>query len=122
MPAGVPRPQRTRHPLARSTCRHFGQQVLLGGLITIAVLSGGGCQRTPTAEDSSVKPAIESLLRTQVRAWNEGNIDAFVEPYWNSESLTFSAGGTKYTGKVNGNSIAGTMSGGGSGSWSATKK
>ena len=38
------------------------------------------------------------------------------------DEITFSAGGTKYTGKVNGNSIAGTMSGGSSGSWSATKK
>lgn len=93
MPAGIPRHQRTRYPFARSTCRHFGSQVLLGGLITIAALSGGGCQRTSTAEDSSVQPAIESLLRTQERAWNEGNIDAFVEPYWNSESLTFSTGG-----------------------------
>jgi precorrin-6B methylase 2 len=38
------------------------------------------------------------------------------------DEITFSAGGTKYTGKVNGNSISGTMSGGTSGSWSATKK
>ena len=38
------------------------------------------------------------------------------------DEITFSAGGTKYTGKVNGNSISGTMSGGSSGSWSATKK
>jgi len=38
------------------------------------------------------------------------------------DEITFSVGGTKYAGKVNGNSISGTMSGGSSGSWSATKK
>jgi hypothetical protein len=38
------------------------------------------------------------------------------------DELTFTAGGTKYSGRVNGNSISGTMSGGATGSWSATKK
>jgi hypothetical protein len=38
------------------------------------------------------------------------------------DEITFTAGGTKYTGRVNGNSISGTMSGGSSGSWAATKK
>jgi hypothetical protein len=38
------------------------------------------------------------------------------------EEITFSVGNTKYTGKVNGTTISGTMSGGSSGSWSATKK
>jgi hypothetical protein len=38
------------------------------------------------------------------------------------DEISFSAGGTKYTGRVNGNSISGTTSGGASGSWTATKK
>jgi SAM-dependent methyltransferase len=38
------------------------------------------------------------------------------------DEISFSVGGTKYAGKVNGNSISGTTSGGSSGSWSATKK
>jgi precorrin-6B methylase 2 len=38
------------------------------------------------------------------------------------EEITFTVDKTKYTGKVNGNSISGTMSGGSSGSWTATKK
>ena len=38
------------------------------------------------------------------------------------DEISFSVGTTKYTGRVNGNSISGTMSGGGSGPWSATKK
>ena len=38
------------------------------------------------------------------------------------DEITFSVDKTKYTGRVNGNSMSGTMSGGGSGPWSATKK
>jgi hypothetical protein len=38
------------------------------------------------------------------------------------DEITFSAGGAKYTGHVNGNSIQGTVSGGSNGSWSATRR
>jgi hypothetical protein len=38
------------------------------------------------------------------------------------DEISFTVGNTKYTGKVNGSSMSGTMSGGSSGAWSATKK
>jgi precorrin-6B methylase 2 len=38
------------------------------------------------------------------------------------EEITFTAGGAKYTGRVNGNTMSGTVSGGSGGKWSATKK
>ncbi len=38
------------------------------------------------------------------------------------EDITFTAGGAKYTGKVNGTSMSGTTSGGSGGKWSATRK
>ena len=38
------------------------------------------------------------------------------------DEIAFTAGGVKYTGKVNGNSMAGNMSGGRNGSWTATRK
>lgn len=37
------------------------------------------------------------------------------------DQISFSAGGVTYTGRVNGNSIQGTMSGASSGNWSATR-
>ncbi len=40
----------------------------------------------------------------------------------NGDEITFSAGGAKYTGHVNGNAIQGTVSGGSNGSWSATRR
>jgi hypothetical protein len=38
------------------------------------------------------------------------------------DEITFTAGGAKYTGKVSGNTMSGTTSGGSGGKWSATRK
>lgn len=32
---------------------------------------------------------VIEVLSAQEKAWNEGNIDAFMEGYWHSDSLTF---------------------------------
>lgn len=37
---------------------------------------------------------IKKLLQTQVEQWNAGNIDGFMQTYWNSPDFTFSGGGT----------------------------
>ncbi len=39
----------------------------------------------------------------------------------NGDQITFTAGGVKYTGRVNGTSMQGTMTGGRGGSWNATR-
>jgi beta-aspartyl-peptidase (threonine type) len=49
---------------------------------------------TSTGDRDSVRAAVESNLRAQAEAWNEGDIDAFMEHYWNSDELTFSSGGS----------------------------
>jgi ketosteroid isomerase-like protein len=36
--------------------------------------------------------AIRKVLGDQQKAWNEGNLEKFMEGYWNSEELTFSSG------------------------------
>ncbi|HMO12508.1 MAG TPA: nuclear transport factor 2 family protein [Pirellulaceae bacterium] len=40
-----------------------------------------------------VTQRIEALLQTQVDCWNDGDIDGFMQTYWNSEDLTFSSSG-----------------------------
>ena len=35
------------------------------------------------------KTAILALFDEQVEAWNEGNLEAFMQTYWNSEELVF---------------------------------
>jgi ketosteroid isomerase-like protein len=36
---------------------------------------------------------IEEVLQGQADRWNEGDIAGYMEPYWHSPELTFSAGG-----------------------------
>src|SRR5438874_10242507 len=37
-------------------------------------------------DDSS---AIREVMNQQIKAWNNGDIDAFMQTYWNSDSLMF---------------------------------
>ena len=51
-------------------------------------------QMNPTATTpGDAATAIEEVLRRQAEAWNAGEIDRFMEHYWKSDELTFSAGG-----------------------------
>lgn len=43
--------------------------------------------------DDDVGAAVEAMLRIQEQAWNDGNLDGFMEHYWKSDALTFSSGG-----------------------------
>jgi beta-aspartyl-peptidase (threonine type) len=47
----------------------------------------------PRGQGDSIRAPVESLLRAQQDAWNRGDLDAFMEHYTKSESLTFSSGG-----------------------------
>jgi beta-aspartyl-peptidase (threonine type) len=44
-------------------------------------------------DESEIRLAVEAVLRIQEETWNRGDLDAFMEHYWKSEKLTFSAGG-----------------------------
>ncbi len=46
---------------------------------------------TATALDDSAQ--IKQLMTAQVAAWNRGDLEGFMDTYWKSEKLTFSAGG-----------------------------
>lgn len=50
-----------------------------------------GCQSQHSEDQPSMADiaAIRSVLGKQVNAWNEGNIEAFMEGYWKSDSLLF---------------------------------
>ncbi len=44
-------------------------------------------------EADSIRAEVEAVLRAQEKAWNRGDIDAFVDHYWKSDALTFSSSG-----------------------------
>jgi ketosteroid isomerase-like protein len=62
--------------------------LLLTGLL--AHVSQAPNLRRVSEERASNRAAITKILDAQQRAWNEGNIDAFLEGYWHSPDLTFS--------------------------------
>jgi len=46
-----------------------------------------------TSPDDDLSDTLERILAQQVKAWNDGDIDTFMEYYWKSDHLTFSSGG-----------------------------
>ena len=76
-------PEGTRH--MRSVTIALGLVLMLGGWLTFPS-KGSPVKGMPTED----RAAIEGVLTTQQKAWNEGNVDTFLEGYWRSEELTFS--------------------------------
>ncbi|MBD1208772.1 MAG: nuclear transport factor 2 family protein [Ignavibacteria bacterium] len=42
----------------------------------------------------SPEKAVRALLDAQVQSWNAGNIEEFMQGYWQSDSLRFASGGS----------------------------
>lgn len=50
----------------------------------------------PTAAQSTEEIAIRKVLEYQQAAWNEGDIERFMEGYWKSDSLQFIGRSIRY--------------------------
>jgi ketosteroid isomerase-like protein len=58
--------------------------------ITCGLIIHERLQAKAPANQEADRAAITAALMAQQRAWNEGNVDAFLEGYWHSPELTFS--------------------------------
>ncbi|MFY0644595.1 MAG: hypothetical protein JXR19_09045 [Bacteroidia bacterium] len=65
-------------------------------IIVLAMFICSSCSRQePDIEKDTAN--IEALLAQQLVDWNNGDIEAFMQTYWDSETLRFSSrGGTAY--------------------------
>ena len=63
---------------------------LAGFVALLAMVSAGRAPAAPDALANKDKAAIETLIRTQADAWNNGDIETFVQGYWHSPEVTFS--------------------------------
>jgi len=65
----------------------------------IALLATAGtfaiCGAEPAAD---AKQAVRKVLNDQVKAWNKGDLNGFMEGYWNAPELSFYSGGKKTRG------------------------
>ena len=60
-------------------------------LLTCLALGMGSSLRMQAQEErQGDRAAITKILDAQEKAWNQGNVDAFLEGYWHSPELTFS--------------------------------
>ncbi len=61
------------------------------GMLLTALLALAGCAASPPAADTEAA-SIRAVLAGQSAAWNRGDIDGFMQGYWNSEQLRFASG------------------------------
>jgi ketosteroid isomerase-like protein len=50
------------------------------------------------AEPNDQMQAVRDVLERQVADWNRGNLDAFLDGYWNSPKVVFQSGGNRFDG------------------------
>jgi len=64
--------------------------------LIVAILCNGGTITNAKAQTTD-EMQIRQLLAQQTQAWNKGNIAAYMQGYWQSDSLVFiGKSGTKY--------------------------
>lgn len=59
-------------------------------LFIVCVWWSNGC----SVSSASVRRSVGAVLSKQQAAWNRGDIDGFMQGYWQSDDLTFSSGGS----------------------------
>ena len=67
-------------------------------LAAFLLLVAAGCapapEPAPVIDESAVEKGVLAVLMDQVEAWNAGDIESFMEGYWNSPQLRFASGGS----------------------------
>ena len=58
--------------------------------VALLALVAAGCATTGGGAD--VRSGIMNVLRSQVEAWNRGDLEGFMDGYWESPELIFTSG------------------------------
>ncbi len=76
--------------IVSSTRRRWGTEMIAVGAVFLLT----GCTGLSRAEKDSIRASVTAVLGAQVAAWNAGDIDQFMQTYWQSDELRFASGGT----------------------------
>ena len=60
--------------------------------VSLLMIASVGSDAQPKDKNSKIEDAIMRVLNDQVAAWNDGNIEGFMEGYWKSPKLRFVSG------------------------------
>jgi beta-aspartyl-peptidase (threonine type) len=72
---------------------------LFGVVAGMALLGAAGCSPVPEAESTAQEPVVDreaeaarivEMLHASAESWNAGDLDGFMDDYWNDPDLTFS--------------------------------
>src|SRR5262245_37878781 len=75
----------------------IGPGSVLSYILTIAAIADATSAQTQNAPDEAVR-SVRSVLDRQVLDWNKGNLDGFLNGYWNSPRVVFQSGGQRFDG------------------------
>lgn len=64
---------------------------MIRGAVALLALAAAGCVTTG-GSGAEVRDEIMGVLRSQVEAWNRGDLEGFMEGYWESPELIFTSG------------------------------
>ncbi len=70
---------------------HLSIRVVSTFVVMLAFIANVAGQQP--AAHSNLQKELTDLLTNQATAWNDGDLERFMEAYWRSEKLTFSSGG-----------------------------
>lgn len=82
--------------VAPRMCRNYAFCSLFGLLLAIGISASYAQDQLPPelpTADAQLQRQLVKILDIQATAWNEGDIERFMQAYWNSPQLTFSSGG-----------------------------
>lgn len=59
---------------------------------TLIFIAFGGVLAQPVTKKDKISTQVRRVLDTQVKAWNRGDIEGFMNGYWKSEKMLFISG------------------------------
>lgn len=68
------------------------KNVLAALLLITASAVAGSAQKTSAIAEVRAKEAITTLMDSQTKAWNAGDLEGFMAGYWKSPKMTFVSG------------------------------
>ena len=67
-------------------------RIMKNNLLTLVLILVGTGAVLGQSNDEKIKADIRRVMDEQVAAWNQGDIDGFMQGYWKSENLVFVSG------------------------------
>lgn len=79
----------------------MSKNVCLTSVVVLLIAANAVAQNSPVSslnDEIKISMAVTGVLGSQIKAWNDHDLNAFMTGYWNSPDLTFFSGGQEQQG------------------------